>query len=105
MAQQRQLHGKAQTIGNAAAARHKILIGSGKGVMPRQGVRITRHAKEQPALSGYARVSTSDQDVAGQTMRLTEAGAIKVFGDVRSGRTMERPGLEPPQPLSVVRVR
>jgi DNA invertase Pin-like site-specific DNA recombinase len=27
-------------------------------------------------------------------MRLTEAGAIKVFGDVRSGRTMERPGLE-----------
>ena len=30
----------------------------------------------------------------GQTMRLTEAGAIKVFGDVRSGRTMERPVLE-----------
>jgi hypothetical protein len=28
---------------------------------------------------GYARVSTSDQDVAGQSMRLTEAGAIKVF--------------------------
>ena len=46
------------------------------------------------ATLGYARVSTSDQDVAGQTMRLTEAGAIKVFGDVRSGRTMERPGLE-----------
>ena len=43
---------------------------------------------------GYARVSTGDQDVAGQTMRLTEAGAIKVFTDVRSGRTMERPGLD-----------
>jgi len=44
---------------------------------------------------GYARVSTSDQDVAGQTMRLTQAGAIKVFTDVRSGRTMEqRPGLD-----------
>ena len=43
---------------------------------------------------GYARVSTGDQDVAGQTMRPTESGAIKVFGDVRSGRTMERPGLE-----------
>ena len=28
---------------------------------------------------GYARVSTGDQDVAGQTMRLTQAGAIKVF--------------------------
>ena len=49
MAYQRQLHGKAQAIGGAAAARHEILIGSGKGVVPRQGVRITRHAKEQPA--------------------------------------------------------
>ena len=27
---------------------------------------------------GYARVSTGDQDVAGQTMRLENAGAIKV---------------------------
>lgn len=42
---------------------------------------------------GYARVSTGDQDVAGQTMRLQKAGAIKVFTDVRSGKTMERPGL------------
>src|SRR6185312_7451026 len=42
---------------------------------------------------GYARVSTADQDVAGQTMRLTQAGAIKVFTDVRSGRSMDRPGL------------
>ncbi|HYZ25057.1 MAG TPA: recombinase family protein [Rhodopila sp.] len=42
---------------------------------------------------GYARVSTGDQDVAGQTLRLTQAGAIKVFTDVRSGRSMERPGL------------
>ena len=31
---------------------------------------------------GYARVSTGDQDVAGQTMRLENAGAIKVFTDV-----------------------
>jgi DNA invertase Pin-like site-specific DNA recombinase len=46
------------------------------------------------AILGYARVSTGDQDVAGQTMRLTEAGAIKVFSDIRSGKTMERPGLE-----------
>jgi DNA invertase Pin-like site-specific DNA recombinase len=42
---------------------------------------------------GYARVSTADQDVAAQTMRLTQAGATKVFSDVRSGHTMERPGL------------
>src|SRR5256714_11805219 len=45
------------------------------------------------AILGYARVSTGDQDVTGQTMRLTDAGALKVFSDTRSGRTMERPGL------------
>jgi DNA invertase Pin-like site-specific DNA recombinase len=43
---------------------------------------------------GYARVSTGDQDVTGQTLRLEKAGAIKVFTDVRSGRSMDRPGLE-----------
>ena len=42
---------------------------------------------------GYARVSTGDQDVAGQMMRLEQAGAIKVFTDVRSGKSMDRPGL------------
>ena len=43
---------------------------------------------------GYARVSTSDQDVAGQSLRLTQTGAIRVFTDVRSGRSMDRPGLQ-----------
>jgi len=33
---------------------------------------------------GIARVSTNDQDVAGPTMRLTQAGAIRVFTDLRS---------------------
>src|SRR3546814_3466342 len=42
---------------------------------------------------GYARVSTGDHDVAGQTMRLEKAGAIKVFTDVMSGKSMDRPGL------------
>ena len=28
-----------------------------------------------------------------RTLRLTQAGAIKVFTDVRSGRSMDRPGL------------
>jgi DNA invertase Pin-like site-specific DNA recombinase len=42
---------------------------------------------------GYARVSTGDQDVAGQTMRLEDAGAIRLFTDVMSGKSMERPGL------------
>lgn len=45
------------------------------------------------AILGYARVSTGDQDVAGQIMRLKEVGAIKVFTDVMSGKSMERPGL------------
>jgi DNA invertase Pin-like site-specific DNA recombinase len=40
---------------------------------------------------GYARVSTDGQDVAGQTMQLTQAGAIKIFTDVRSGHNMDRP--------------
>lgn len=43
---------------------------------------------------GYARVSTAEQDVAGQAMRLEQAGAIKLFTDVRSGQSMHRPGLE-----------
>lgn len=43
------------------------------------------------AILGYARVSNGDQDVAGQ--RLKEAGAIKVFTDVMSGKSMDRPGL------------
>jgi DNA invertase Pin-like site-specific DNA recombinase len=42
---------------------------------------------------GYARVSTGDQDIAAQTLRLEGAGAIKVFSDVRSGKSMDRPGL------------
>lgn len=42
---------------------------------------------------GYARVSTGDQDVAGQAMRLKQAGAMRVFTDVKSGRNMDRPGL------------
>jgi DNA invertase Pin-like site-specific DNA recombinase len=51
-------------------------------------------ARRYGGILGYARVSTGDQDVAGQALRLTEIGAIKVFSDVRSGKTMDRPGLE-----------
>jgi DNA invertase Pin-like site-specific DNA recombinase len=42
---------------------------------------------------GYARVSTDDQDLAGQRKRLTSAGAFRVFEDVISGKTFDRPGL------------
>lgn len=42
---------------------------------------------------GYARVSTQDQDLSGQIDRLAQAGAARVFEDVISGKTFERPGL------------
>ena len=46
-----------------------------------------------PEILGYARVSTPDQDIAGQLMRLADAGASRSYQDVVSGRTFERPGL------------
>jgi hypothetical protein len=49
MAEQRELHGKAQTIGSAAPACHKILVRSRERVMTGQGVRIAGHAQQQPA--------------------------------------------------------
>jgi DNA invertase Pin-like site-specific DNA recombinase len=42
---------------------------------------------------GYARVSIGDQDVTGQTIRLEQAGAIRVFTNVMSGKSMDRPRL------------
>ena len=42
---------------------------------------------------GYARVSTPDQDITGQATRLKEAGAIRIFENVVSGKRFERPGL------------
>jgi DNA invertase Pin-like site-specific DNA recombinase len=42
---------------------------------------------------GYARVSTDDQDLASQRTRLESAGAFRVFVDVISGKTFDRPGL------------
>ena len=59
------------------------------GTCPESG----RLGDDMTGMLGYARVSTGDQDVSGQTLRLTQAGAIKVFTDVRSGRSMDRPGL------------
>ena len=42
---------------------------------------------------GYARVSTHSQDLEAQRRRLQEEGALRVFEDVVSGRTFDRPGL------------
>ena len=41
----------------------------------------------------YARVSTGEQNPDAQRDRLFEAGAIRVFADVASGKRSERPGL------------
>jgi DNA invertase Pin-like site-specific DNA recombinase len=43
---------------------------------------------------GYARLSTGDQDITGQTARLTRAGAAKVFCEIGSDSATARPGLE-----------
>ena len=42
---------------------------------------------------GYARVSTADQSLDAQRNRLLEAGAIRVFTDIVSGKRFDRPGL------------
>ena len=45
------------------------------------------------AILGYARVSTGEQDLEGQRRRLQDAGTLRIFEDVSSGRKFERPGL------------
>ena len=42
---------------------------------------------------GYARVSTHDQHPNAQSDRLIEAGAIRVFTDIVSGKRFDRPAL------------
>jgi DNA invertase Pin-like site-specific DNA recombinase len=54
---------------------------------------IKRRQEAMTDILGYARVSTTDQYLDGQRHRLTAAGAIRIFDDVISGRTFERPGL------------
>ena len=42
---------------------------------------------------GYARVSTTGQDLEAQRQRLNASGAVRLFEDVVSGRSFDRPGL------------
>jgi DNA invertase Pin-like site-specific DNA recombinase len=63
------------------------------------------------SILGYARISTGDQDLAGQKRRLQAAGAYRVFEDVISGKTFEQTGLadlfdhlRPGDTLAVVRL-
>ena len=63
------------------------------GSVPESDVKKTARTTRKGDILGYARVSTADQDVAAQEDRLHQAGAIRVFVDVISGRQFERPGL------------
>ena len=63
------------------------------GSVPESDVKETVRAARKGDILGYARVSTADQDVAAQEDRLHQAGAVRIFVDVISGRQFERPGL------------
>src|SRR3954469_17146515 len=58
MAEQCELNGEAQTIGFTPPPRHEVLVGSGEGVVPRQSIRITRRAEQQPAFLIGQQLST-----------------------------------------------
>lgn len=42
---------------------------------------------------GYARVSTAGQDLEAQRQRLQAGNVLRIFEDIISGRTFDRPGL------------
>lgn len=65
--------------------------------MPTETVPKTADLKTLPERHGdtlgYARVSTGEQNPDAQRDRLLQAGAIRVFTDVVSGKRFDRPGL------------
>jgi DNA invertase Pin-like site-specific DNA recombinase len=61
--------------------------------VPKTTVKETGETTRTGDVLGYARVSTSEQNTAAQTERLKNAGALRVFEDVISGKRFDRPGL------------
>ena len=87
---------------SARGSVHKPVV---SGTIEPEQARIMSH------VLGYARVSTGDQDLAGQRQRLQAIGALRIFEDVVSGKTFQRPGLaelldyvRPGDTLAVVRL-
>ena len=79
-----------------------FLDGNSRDFAPQRGLSTNRSVLGRPKhqgrppvshILGYARVSTDDQDLASQKTRLESAGAFRVFADVISGKTFNRPGL------------
>jgi len=79
-----------------------FLDGNSRDFAPQRGLSTNRSVLGRPKhqgrppvshILGYARVSTDDQDLASQRTRLESAGAFRVFADVISGKTFDRPGL------------
>jgi DNA invertase Pin-like site-specific DNA recombinase len=46
------------------------------------------------ALIGYARTSTCKQNIELQISALKEYGCVKIYSDTKSGKNIEREGLE-----------
>ena len=54
---------------------------------------VTPTETKKPYLLGYARVSTTKQDLERQVDALTEAGVDRLFQDKATGANTDRPGL------------
>jgi DNA invertase Pin-like site-specific DNA recombinase len=61
--------------------------------VPKTNDKKTAQMTRTGDILGYARVSTSEQNTSAQTERLKDAGALRVFEDVISGKKFGRPGL------------
>lgn len=80
MAKQRQLYGNAQLICRAAASLHEILVGPGRGVLPRQSVGVVRDAenpRRSSSLSSGRRAMIGPSLVPKMSIRIVDTAGIR----------------------------